>query len=483
MRPTRLLPHLAGCVLVAMTPALATPTPQGGPPRPNVLILLADDFGIDQLGLYNPAGALPPPSTPTIDRLAAEGVRFTNAYAQPLCSPTRACLMTGRYAFRTGIGTNVRSNNTATPLGPMSVTEITLPEMLDAGGSGYIHAAVGKWHLGFHQFLAISGNPQSNGFEHFAGTKGNFATRSTPPQNYYVWPKTVDGFTQNTNTFSTVDNVDEALAFTTAQGNQPWLCYVAFNAPHVPMVRPPGFALPNAAPVAGEAWWPYHRAMIEHMDSEIGRLLDTLEAQSHVAFARTLVLFVGDNGTGGGTSGPTQLIFPPFDPMRGKGTVFEGGVHVPLIASGQMIDQPGRTSDALVHVVDLFATVADAAQVDLTSTGVIPAGRTIDSVSFLPVLTDAALPGARQYVFCETFSENNPLPGAALLPRRALRDARYKLIRDDAQSTGQLVQLFDLIVDPFEYDDLLTQPGGPTPVQQLAFANLSAALDALLQSP
>jgi arylsulfatase B len=482
MRPTRLLPLLAGCVLVATRPASATPTPQGQP-RPNVLILLADDFGIDQLGLYNPAGSMPPPNTPNIDTLAAEGVRFTNAYSAPLCSPSRACLMTGRYGFRTGIGTNVRSNNTATALGPMSVSEITLPEMLNAGGSGYTHVAIGKWHLGYHQFLAIAGNALNNGFEHFAGTKGNFETRSLPPQSYNLWSKTVDGFTQTTSTFSTVDNVDEALAFTTSQGTQPWLCYVAFNAPHVPLVRPPGFALPHAAPVAGEAWWPYQRAMIEHLDSEIGRLLSTLRAQSPVAYERTLVLFMGDNGTGGGDSGPAQLVFPPFDPMRAKGTVFEGGVHVPLIASGRMIDHPGRTSDALVHLVDVFATVAGVAKVDLGDPAVIPAGRTIDSVSFWPVLTSASVLGARQHLFCEVFSANNPQPGAALAPRRSLRDERYKLIRDEALPAGQTVQFFDLVSDPFEYNDLLTQAGGLSPAQQSAFTNLSAALDALLASP
>lgn len=482
MRPTRPIPQVAGCVLVATLPAFATPAPQA-PPRPNVLILLADDFGVDQLALYNPAGSMPPPSTPNIDTLASEGVRFTNAYATPLCSPSRACLMTGRYGFRTGIGTNVRSNNTATILGPMSVSEITLPEMLDAGGSGYAHAAIGKWHLGYHQFLAVAGNAYDNGFGHFAGTKGNFETRTLPPQNYTSWPKTVDGFTQTSSTFATVDNVDEALAFTAAQGSQPWLCYVAFSAPHVPMVRPPGFALPHAAPVAGEAWWPYHHAMIEHMDSEIGRLLTTLKAQVPAVYERTLVIFMGDNGTGGGYSGPTQLLFPPFDSTRGKGSVFEAGVHVPLIASGRMIDQPGRTSAALVHAVDLFATVASVAQVNLNDPAVIPPGRTIDSKSFWPLLVNASALGARQHVFCEAFSVNNPQPGAALEARRALRDTRYKLIRDDSLPGTQALQFYDLVNDPFETIELLSQLGGLSPAQQTAFANLSAALDALLASP
>jgi arylsulfatase A-like enzyme len=250
-RPLALFTGLVTLLLSSTGSALAQ-TPQ----RYNVLILLADDLGVDQLSMYQPGTTPTPANTPNLDLLAAQGVRFDNAYAMPLCSPTRACLMTGRYGFRTGIGTNVRSNSTATHLGPMSTSEITLPEMLDAAGSGYLHAAVGKWHLGYHQFLAINGNPLSNGFEHFAGTKGNFATRTNPPQNFTQWPKTVDGFTQNTTTFATVDNVDEALAFAIAQGTNPFLCYVAFNAPHVPLVRPPGFSLPHSSPIAGEAWWP-----------------------------------------------------------------------------------------------------------------------------------------------------------------------------------------------------------------------------------
>ena len=451
--------------------------------RQNVLILLADDLGVDKISCYQPGTTPPPPNTPNIDALAANGVRFLNAYSMPLCSPTRACIMTGRYGFRTGIGTNVRSNNTNTVLGPMSPSEITLPEMLDAAGSGYQHVAIGKWHLGYYQNLAIAGDPFNQGFGHFAGTKGNFATRTLPPQTFVNWPKTIEGYTQTSTTYVTVDNIDEAIAFTDAQSTDPWLCYVGFNAPHVPLLRPPGFALPHSAPVAGEDWWPYHSAMIEHMDAEIGRLLTHMSTHDPVAFGRTLVLFLGDNGTGGEISGPGQLVFPPFDSGRAKGTAFEAGVHVPLIAFGAVIDQPGRTSAALVHVVDLFATIAEIAGVNLADPNVIPAGRTLDSLSFLPLLTQASAPGVRQQVMCETFAANNPQPGTTPASRRSLRDIRYKLIRDSILQPPGDVQFYDLLSDPMELDDLLSHPGGLSPSELQAFTGLSSDLDALLISP
>jgi arylsulfatase A-like enzyme len=223
--------------------------------------------------------------------------------------------------------------------------------------------------------------------------------------------------------------------------------------------------------------------MIEHLDSEIGRLLQTFRAQRPLAYERTLVIFMGDNGTAGGISGPSQLVFPPFDSARAKGTVFEAGVHVPLIVSGRMIDQPGRVSAGLVHAVDLFATVAAVAQVDLGDPAVIPPGRTIDSISFWPHLISASSPVARQLAFCEAFGVNNPSNMAATTARRSMRDARYKLIRDGYQAAPFDLQLFDLLVDPFEHDNLLMLATGLNAAQQAAFDGLSNELDALLASP
>jgi arylsulfatase A-like enzyme len=478
-----LLLPLASSFLVSPVPSLDGGSHQASDRWSNVLILLADDLGVDKVGCYQPGTNPPPPSTPVIDGLAANGVRFDRAYANPLCSPTRACMQTGRYSFRTGIGTVVRSNNTLTPQGPMSPNEITLPEMLDAAHSGYRHALIGKWHLGYHQSLGIPGDPENQGYDYFAGAKGNFSTRSTPPQHYEQWLKTVNGSTSVTTTFATVDNVDEALGWISAQHARPWLCVVAFNAGHTPYQRPPGSALPHMMPTANEDVWPYYNAMVEHMDSEIGRLLTGMGAMQHNLLEDTLILFAGDNGTTSASSGPQQNVFWPFDPVRCKGTVYETGVHVPLIASGDWITNPGRSSDALVHLVDIFATVAQVASVDLNDPSVIPAGRTIDSKSFFPLLHDPAAAAPRTQVFCEVFDWNNPAPGQSMNYQQSLRDDRYKLVRSHVVAQPVMVELFDLALDPMEYDDLLLHAGGLTPEEQVALDSLTQDLDALLASP
>jgi arylsulfatase A-like enzyme len=474
---TRLLLALAGA-------ACCLPASAQTPPAPgNVLVLVADDLGVDKVSCYQPGTTPPCPSTPNIDVLAANGVRFLRAYANPLCSPTRACIQTGRYGFRTGIGTNVRSNDPNTLLGPLSLTEILLPEMLDNAGSGYAHAAIGKWHLGYHKSLGVLGDPLNGGWGHFSGAKGNFETRTLVPQHYENWSKTVDGYTFTTTHYATADNVDDALAWIALQGSQPWLCYVAFNAPHTPVQRPPGSHLPNYVPVPGEPWWPYHNAMIEDLDTEIDRLLRGIENFDPLVYGHTTVFFLGDNGTSSAPSGAQQLVFPPFDSSHCKGSLYEGGIHVPLIVSGYRVDQPGRLASDLVSAVDLFATIAGLAGVDLTQPTVIPPGVHIDSVSFLPLLEDAAAFGQRQNVFAETFVRNNPPPGVPTLADRCLLGPRYKFMRLETHDPPDNRKFFDLLNDPWETDDLLQHASGLDPSEQAELDTLERAMDDLLKLP
>lgn len=406
-------------------------------PTPNFVVIVVDDFGVDLLGAY---GEGPTPAcTPNIDSLADDGMLFRNAWAHPVCSPSRATLLTGRYPFRTGIGNAILVGDAGLPL-----AELTLPEML---GVGYDSAAIGKWHLS-----GTAGNlhPNQSGFSHFAGfTRGAV-------NDYSLWPKVVDGQMANSTTYTTTDFTNEALA---ALGSMqaPWLLYVAYNAPHFPLHVPPAsLCQPPTCATTYCGNLPMNptdrqmgRAMVEALDSEIGRLLATLATVDPNAY----VFFLGDNGT------DPDLSQAPFVPGHAKGSLYEGGVNVPLIVRGPTIAH--AECAALVSVVDVFATLGQLARTAVTAE---------DSVSLVPYFNDPGL-SLRSTVYTETFT-----PNAGSQPytthRRAVRDAQHKLIR----ATAAADELYDLANDPFETDNLLPNL---TTAQQAAYDALVAELVAL----
>jgi arylsulfatase A-like enzyme len=371
----------------------AVPSAFAGPAQDNVLILIADDLGVDWLGMYGLAAD--PPSTPHLDALAASGIRFQNAWSTPLCSPTRAAIQTGRYGFRTGVG-NLVDATYALPL-----AELTLPEVLDLGtGGATAHALFGKWHLGNS---AVGGElaPNLAGWGHFAGTAVAVGVAG-PGENYFEYTKVVDGKVEVVDGYLTSDLVDDALAWIAAAdgAGEPWLAVTAFQAVHTPFHAPPpelhGVDLSGAGPPESDPV-PYYRAMVESLDTELGRLLEGVDLE------RTTVVFVADNGTS------YEVVVPPFDPARAKNTVYEGGVRVPLFVAGSAVLAPGTTCDALVSAVDLFATAVELAGVDLSA--VLPPEHVLDSVSLVPYLADPALPSLRSTVFTELFLPNGPVAG------------------------------------------------------------------------
>jgi len=401
-------------------------------PGQNVLLIVADDMGVDQVGAYG-EGAAPPP-TPNLDAVAASGVLFRNAWAYATCSPTRACLQTGRYAFRAGIGFPIGLSGTP----DLESYEVTIPEMLDLGGTGYAHACIGKWHLGNG-----TGNGAPNivgGYDHFAGLI------SGQTNNYYNWPRTVNGSTAISSTYATTQMVDDTISWISSTTG-PWFCVLNFNAPHSPWHAPPGNLHtqnltglnPNTNPR------PFYKAAVEAMDSEIGRLLATLGP----ILANTDVLFMGDNGT------PQQGSQPPFAPNRAKGTPYEGGVNVPLLVMGPSVVQGGREETALVSVADLVPTFLDM-------TGGRSANHIhLDGTSLLPYLLNPGQAPLRTHVFSEQFNGTNPeAPGSFAVAR----DAQYKLIvRYTPAGTNE--ELYDLLADPFETNPLA---GGLSGAQQAA---------------
>ena len=224
---------------------------------PNIVFFLVDDLGWTDVGCFGSAFY----ETPHIDRLASEGVRFTQAYAAcHVCSPTRATMMTGRHPFRHGVGTPA-----GTPTLPAS--ELALPEIFTQEGSPYATGSFGKWHLG----SGNTGPATTGGWDKFAGIiRGGV-------QDYLDWNKVEDGVqTNNVTTYTTTDQVNEAVEFITAQGIDPWFVWMGFNAPHTPFHDPPaGLAPPGgySAQAAGESAnsWNY-RKTLEALDTEMARL-------------------------------------------------------------------------------------------------------------------------------------------------------------------------------------------------------------------
>jgi arylsulfatase A-like enzyme len=411
----------------------------------NILLVVLDDIGIEALTSYG-EGQQPAP-TPNLDKLAAEGVLFRYAYGNPLCSPTRATIQTGRYAFRTGIGHLVKNGTWA-----LQTNEVTLPKMLAKAKSGYRRAAFGKWHLG-NQANGHTRAPNIAGWPHFAGVLHNVG--------YFTWPRVIDGVLQWTTGYITSDDVDNATNWI-AKKNDPWLCYVAFTTAHLPYHAPPShlhsFTLPNAEPAPGEDPRPYFHAMVEAMDTELGRLLQAVDLNE------TTVIVVGDNGS------EAQVVTQPFNASQNKATVYEGGTRVPLIVRSPHVVSPGREVTAMVNTTDMFDTVAELAGVDL-STLALPKR---DSVSIVPYLIRRNQRPLRDYSFSEKFKPAGP--GPHTLVHRAIRDNRYKLISFDSQPN----ELYDLLFDPYEATPL--NLSALRPREAAAYADLQAALAALLAS-
>jgi arylsulfatase A-like enzyme len=428
-------------LLVLTWLALGPPAPAAATATKNILLVIADDFGIDSHSLSNtnPAASLPP--TPTLDTLAARGVRFANACAQPTCSPTRAAILTGRYGFRTGITTVLDSPGTQ----GVYTNEFTLPELLTAT---HRCGSVGKWHLGG----AAAAPNAIGGWAHFSGSlQGGLGQNAT---NFYTWTKTSNGVTRmNHSGYATTDNVNDALTWLAAQGTNRWFLWLAFNAPHTPYHKPPTSLCPHYTGLSGTATdiqqnpRSYFEAAVEAMDTELGRLLAGIDTNE------TTVFFVGDNGT------PGRVLQPPFNAPRGKDSLYEGGVRVPFIAAGPDIANPGRVSDAVVHVVDLFATILELAGLDPAS--VLPRSLPNDSRSLMPILRDEPFAPAEETVLME--NSDTTAPNA--LPGRAARRGEYKLIQFN---TG-VEEFYHLASDPLEATNLLA--GTLTGLQQ---ANLNA---------
>jgi arylsulfatase A-like enzyme len=436
------------------------------PPGGNLLLLVADDLGVDKIAAYGISAE--PVDTPNIDTLIATGLRFENAWSLPECGPTRAAMMTGRHARRTGNGANESIVASKNELGPEQVTFVEVAKA--SPWFDYDAALVGKWHLSTFDSQSGVQGPILQGFDSFSGTLGNLGIWVFEPEpvdaGYFHWEKVeADGTVVPTLTYATTDVVDDAVAQLGVL-QEPWILEVAFHAAHGPYDVPPDELLSEPAPGALTVR-EKERLIVEAMDKELGRVLAAIPDDVR---SRTTILFLGDNGT------PQLAVEPEIDPDRSKMSVYEPGVHVPFVVQGPLVAEPGSSSAALVHVVDVLPTVADIVGFDLTELpGVLDPTQplALDGESLLPILADPSVPTARTFLYTEMFYPAGPGPYTEDM--QAVRDDRFKLIRDAVKGEEQFFEYPIGGVD--EGLDLL--PCGLDAEQQAAYDRLRADLENL----
>jgi len=388
--------------------------------RPNILMILVDDLGYGDLACYGAKDI----QSPNIDRLVASGVRFDNFYANcPVCSPTRAALLTGRYPDIAGvpgvIRTHIKNN-----WGYLDPRAITLPQLLKK--AGYHTAIVGKWHLG----LASPNTPNERGFDHFHGFLGDmmddYYNHRRHGYNYMrLDEKQIDPEGHATDLFTrwACDYITQH-----ARSTRPFFLYLAYNAPHTPIQPPPDWLekvkkrLPGLADRRARLV-----ALIEHLDYGIGQVLSALEESGQSQ--NTLVIFTSDNGgqlAVGADNGPLR---------GGKQDMYEGGIRVPACAAWPGKIKPGSRSDRVALTMDLYPTICDAAGAQID--------HPIDGRTILPTLLGKDQPRIDRYLFWVR-REGGRYGGRAYY---AARFGDFKLVQN---SPFEPLELYNLKDDPKE---------------------------------
>ena len=401
----------------------------------NVVLIIADDLGRDYCDIYPDHGTSVVNLT-NVRRLLTRGVVFNNAWSNPLCSPTRAGILTGRYSFRTGVGDVVDGSNTK-----LSLNENIIPKMLNLySPNGISKACIGKWHVTTSAPAGYN-YPITMGYDHYEGNlSGALGQPGQLAIGYNNWTKITNGVNSNCTNYATTENVNNAISYINSQpATKPFYLHLAFNAPHTPYHLPPSSLISNTTLSGTQADItanpvPYFQAMVEAMDKEIGRFFDYLISSGK--WNNTDIIFIGDNG-----DDPLVAQSSPS-----KGSLYQAGVTVPFIISGPDVVSPNRTSNALVNTADIFATILELFG-DTNWRTRIPT-TTVDSKSLMPILLNQATT-VRPWAFTEIF-KLAPTSGDG----KAIRNADYKLIKFDNGTE----KFFNLTNSPLETAarDLLT---------------------------
>ncbi|TLV03943.1 sulfatase-like hydrolase/transferase [Dyadobacter luticola] len=361
--------------------------------KPNIVFILSDDQGWGDLSINGNTNI----RTPNIDRIGKEGARFARFYVAPLCAPTRAGLLTGRYHYRAGVSGVSNSKEF------MNLNEVTLADLFKK--AGYATGAFGKWHNGSQYPY----HPNGRGFDEFYGfLSGHYA-------NYFNTMLDHNGEPERSKGYITDDLTDKALAFIEKNKSQPFVCYVPFNAPHSPFqvpdkyydrVKARGITMktnsknPEDLEVTISAL-----AMCENIDDNVGRILSKLEELKLTD--NTILIYMSDNG-------PNSWRWN--GDMKGrKGVADEGGVRVPFLIRWPGKIQPGKIVEGNAAYIDILPTLTDLAGVSAKGT------KPLDGISLKPALTGAA-PVPERILFSSINKNRSVRKGAYLFSGGALFD-------------------------------------------------------------
>ena len=384
---------------------------------PNVVLIMTDDQGWFDLGV----NGNPHIETPVIDKLASEGVRFSHFYASPVCTPTRAALMTGRHYQRTGAVDTFLGRDV------MNADEITLGQLMQR--HGYRTGCVGKWHLGRY----MKYHPNERGFdEYFGFWQYGFMNR------YFDSDELFDNRKRVEVTGYITDNLtDRAMRFIRANSARPFFLYVPYNAPHAPYDVPDKYIaryLTKGLPLDQARIY----GMVSCLDDGIGRILKTLDDQK--LRDNTVVFFMTDNG---GVSRHYKC------GLRGnKGSVYEGGVRVPLIARWPGRFPAGKTVDAMGQHIDLLPTIAELTGASL------PTGRALDGKSLASVMRNGAGESPHRHLFHQW---NRGYPVLETVAGNPELKANWAVRSADGWKYLHNGELFNLHKDPGEQQDVAAE--------------------------
>ena len=375
--------------------------------KPNILLIIADDMGLDATPNYS-EGTIKP-NMPNLEALMNTGVTFNNVWSYPVCSPTRASILTGKYGSKTGV---LEVGNT------IKTTETSIQSFLDTNTSNsYASAIIGKWHLS-----NSAADPITMGVDYFAGLLTGGV------QSYTNWNLTENGVTSNSTEYTTTKFTDLAIDWVGKQDN-PWFMWLAFNAPHTPFHLAPTNlhsqgTLPSDIANIEANPTPYYMSAIEAMDSEIGRLLNSMTVEEK---SNTVIIFIGDNGT------PNKVTQTPYSRSKSKNSLYQGGVNVPMVISGAGVTRINEEEDALIHTTDLFSTIVSIAGVPISTKN--------NSTSFYSLLTNSSANG-REFLYTEI--SNNGIG-------YAIRNETYKLIKYESG----VEEFYNLSTDAYENSNLI----------------------------
>lgn len=411
--------------------------------HPNVLLILTDDQGYGDLRIHGN----PHIQTPVIDAFAEKNIRFTDFYVCPVCAPTRSSLMTGRFSLRTGI------RDTYNGGAIMSADEVTIAEMLKQ--AGYKTGIFGKWHLGDN----YPSRPMDQGFDesvvHLSGGMGqvgDFTTWFRHDSSYFDPVLWHNGEQQAYSGYCTDIFANEAMRFISENKDNPFFCYLAFNAPHVPLQVPDVYyqKYKDIEPETGFEGIPMPEmsendkedarkvyAMVNNIDDDLGKLFQQLEELG--IKENTIVIFMTDNG-------PQQRRYVAG--MRGrKSYVYRGGVRVPFFLSFPAKYKIPQIIDHTAAQIDVLPTLAELCNAS------VPKDRIIDGKSLVPLLEDknAVWPDRTLFFY---WTRKYPEKYTNI----ALQKGNSKLVANgDFDSEFDDFELFDIKKDPYELNNLITE--------------------------